>query len=145
MTSPEEVLNGRYRLMRRLGGGEMGTVWQAFDTELERTVAVKELAPGAFGDEDVATRRERVKREAIALAQVEHPVIVTVHDLISVDHDKAPWIVMGYVPGKPLSEIIKRHDKVRRCRSGRSRPSRSPSSKGCGPATRASRASTTGT
>lgn len=106
MTSPQELLNDRYQLMRRLGGGKMGTVWEAFDTELERTVAVKELARGSFGDEDAATRRERVKREAIALAQVEHPVIVTVHDLISVGGDKAPWIVMGYVPGRPLSEII---------------------------------------
>ena len=108
MTSPGEVLSGRYRLVRRLGGDGMGTVWEAFDADLERTVAVKELAAGNFGDEDAATRRERVRREAIALAQVEHPVIVTVHDLISVD-DEAPWIVMGYVPGEPLSDIIKRH------------------------------------
>jgi len=106
MTSPGELLNDRYRLVRRLGSGRMGTVWEASDTDLERTVAVKELAPGSFGDEDATTRRERVKREAIALAQVEHPVIVTVHDLISVGPDKAPWIVMGYVPGRPLSEII---------------------------------------
>src|SRR5271169_2131872 len=109
MTSRGDLLNDRYRLERRLGGGRMGTVWEAFDTDLERTVAVKELAPGRFGDEDAATRRERVRREAIALAQVEHPVIVTVHDLISVGDDKAPWIVMGYVPGRPLSEIIERH------------------------------------
>jgi len=100
------VLNGRYRLVRRLGGGTMGTVWEAFDLHLERTVAVKELIPGPFGDEDAATRRERVKREAIALAQVEHPVIVTVHDLISAGRGGVPWIVMGYVPGRPLSEII---------------------------------------
>jgi tRNA A-37 threonylcarbamoyl transferase component Bud32 len=106
MTSPGELLNGRYRLERRLGGGKMGTVFEAFDTDLERTVAVKELAPGSWGDEDAATRRERVKREAMALAQVEHPVIVTVHDLITVGRDKAPWIVMAYVPGRPLSEII---------------------------------------
>ena len=109
MTSPGELLNGRYRLVRRLGGDGMGTVWKAFDTDLERLVAVKELAPGNFGDEDAATRQERVRREAIALAQVEHPVIVTVHDLISVGDDEAPWIVMGYVPGEPLSDIIKRH------------------------------------
>ncbi|MBV8429772.1 MAG: protein kinase, partial [Solirubrobacterales bacterium] len=109
MTSPGEVLNERYRLMRRLGGDGMGTVWQAFDADLERLVAVKELASGNFGDEDAATRRERVRREAIALAQVEHPVIVTVHDLISVGEDKAPWIVMRYVPGEPLSDVIKRH------------------------------------
>lgn len=100
------MLNGRYRLERRLGGGTMGTVWEAFDIHLERTVAVKELIPGPFADEDAATRRERVKREATALAQVEHPVIVTVHDLISVGRSGVPWIVMGYVPGRPLSEII---------------------------------------
>jgi tRNA A-37 threonylcarbamoyl transferase component Bud32 len=110
MTSPGDVLNDRYELVRRLGGGRMGTVWEAFDTTLERTVAVKELLPGPFGDEDAPTRRERVKREAIALAQVEHPVIVTVHDLISVGPDKVPWIVMGYVPGRPLSEIIEDKD-----------------------------------
>jgi tRNA A-37 threonylcarbamoyl transferase component Bud32/flagellar motility protein MotE (MotC chaperone) len=106
LTSAGKVLNGRYRLVRRLGGGTMGTVWEAFDLQIERTVAVKELIPGPFGDEDGATRRERVKREAIALAQVEHPVIVTVHDLISVGRNDIPWIVMGYVPGRPLSEII---------------------------------------
>jgi len=106
MTSPGKVLNGRYRLVRRLGGGNMGTVWEALDAYLERTVAVKQLVPGPFGNEDAATRRERVRREAIALAQVEHPVIVTVHDLISVGREKIPWIVMGYVPGRPLSEII---------------------------------------
>ena len=111
MTSPGELLNDRYQLVRQLGGGKMGTVWEAFDTELERTVAVKELTRGSFGDEDAATRRERVKREAIALAQVEHPVIVTVHDLISVGRAEAPWIVMGYVPGRPLSEIIAERKK----------------------------------
>jgi tRNA A-37 threonylcarbamoyl transferase component Bud32 len=110
MTSPGQVLNGRYRLVRRLGGGTMGTVWEAFDLHLERTVAVKQLIPGPFGDEDAGTRRERVKREAIALAQVEHPVIVTVHDLISVGRGGIPWIVMGYVPGRPLSEIIAEKD-----------------------------------
>lgn len=106
MTAPGKVLNGRYQLVRRLGGGNMGTVWEALDTDLERTVAVKQLAPGPFGHEDTGTRRERVRREAIALAQVEHPVIVTVHDLIIVGREKIPWIVMGYVPGRPLNEII---------------------------------------
>jgi tRNA A-37 threonylcarbamoyl transferase component Bud32 len=109
MTSPEEMLNERYQLVRRLGGGAMGSVWEAFDTCLERTVAVKKLIPGRYGDEDAETRRERIRREAIALAQVEHPVIVTVHDLISVGRHKDPWIVMGYIPGRPLNEIIQKH------------------------------------
>src|SRR4029077_16659053 len=89
-----------------------GSVWEAFDTYLERTVAVKKLASEPFGEESAATRRERIRREAIALAQVEHPVIVTVHDLITVGRDKVPWIVMGYVPGRPLSEIIQKHQEA---------------------------------
>ena len=111
MTSPGKCSTAATGWCGGSAAARMGTVWEAFDTDLERTVAVKELAPGAFGDEDAATRRERVRREAIALAQVEHPVIVTVHDLISVGDDEAPWIVMGYVPGRPLSEIIKEHDQ----------------------------------
>jgi hypothetical protein len=109
MTSPGDVLNDRYELVRRLGGGTMGTVWEAFDGILERTVAVKQLARGPFGDESGWTRQERIKREAIALAQVEHPVIVTVHDLIFDGRDKVPWIVMAYVPGRPLHDIIADH------------------------------------
>jgi serine/threonine protein kinase len=112
MTSAGEVLNGRYQLVRRLGGGAMGTVWEATDLYLERTVAAKELIPGASFEEDDETRRERVNREAIALAQVEHPVIVTVHDLITVGRRKIPWIVMGYVPGDPLSEIIQKYKET---------------------------------
>ncbi len=112
MTAAGDELNGRYRLERRLGGGAMGTVWKAADLYLERTVAVKELIPGSAFEEDDETRRERVNREAVALAQVEHPVIVTIHDLITVGRKKIPWIVMGYVPGDPLSDIIQKQPEA---------------------------------
>jgi hypothetical protein len=91
----------------------MGSVWEAFDTRLERTVAVKQLLLGGFGDEDPPTRRKRMQREAIALAQLNHPVIVAVHDLIYVGRDKGPWIVMNYAPGRTLSEFVKAQGDAR--------------------------------
>jgi Protein kinase domain len=101
------VLNERFRLQERLGQGSMGSVWKAYDTRLERTVAVKELLSGRDGGEDLAIRRERVRREALALAKVEHPAIVSVHDLIYEGPDRDPWIVMAYVRGRSLDSVIK--------------------------------------
>ena len=99
------LLNDRYRLEERLGQGSMGSVWKAYDTRLERTVAAKELVSGRDGGEDLDIRRERVRREALALAKVDHPAIVSVHDLIFEGPD--PWIVMAYVRGRSLDLIIK--------------------------------------
>ena len=104
---PVRLLNGRYRLDARLGQGSMGSVWKAYDTRLERTVAAKELVSGRDGGEDLGIRRERVRREALALAKVEHPAIVSVHDLIYEGPGQDPWIVMAYVRGQPLDLIIK--------------------------------------
>jgi serine/threonine protein kinase len=99
-----KVLDGRYQLKGRLGKGAMGSVWQAYDTVLDRTVAVKELTAGWHDGERLSVRRERVRREAVALARVEHPVVVSIYDLIYDDDD--PWIVMGYVAGLTLDQII---------------------------------------
>jgi tRNA A-37 threonylcarbamoyl transferase component Bud32/flagellar motility protein MotE (MotC chaperone) len=104
MTYPGAKLNGRYRLDERLGTGAMGSVWKAYDQLLDRTVALKELVPQHPGIEDLPRRRERARKEARALAKVEHPAIISIHDLISVGED--PWIVMGYASGRPLDKII---------------------------------------
>jgi serine/threonine protein kinase/flagellar motility protein MotE (MotC chaperone) len=101
------VLNDRYRLAERLGQGAMGSVWKAYDTRLERTVAAKELVSARDGSEDLDIRRERVRREALALAKVEHPAIVSIHDLIYEGPGQDPWIVMAYVRGRSLDVIIK--------------------------------------
>ena len=103
---PVRLLNQRYRLQERLGQGSMGSVWKAYDTRLERTVAAKELVSGRDGGEDLDVRRERVRREALALAKVEHPAIVTIHDLIYEGPGQDPWIVMAYVRGRSLDSII---------------------------------------
>jgi tRNA A-37 threonylcarbamoyl transferase component Bud32 len=104
---PVRLLNNRYRLEERLGQGAMGSVWEAYDTRLERTVAAKELVSGRDAGEDLEIRRERVRREALALAKVEHPAIVSIHDLIYEGPGQDPWIVMAYVRGRSLDLIIK--------------------------------------
>jgi serine/threonine protein kinase len=101
--------NGRYHLVEALGDGGMGTVWKTYDMLLERTVAVKELIPDRNVMENLAVKRERVRTEAVALAKVEHPVIVPIHDLLYEGREKNPWIVMAYVRGRSLDRIIEPH------------------------------------
>jgi predicted Ser/Thr protein kinase len=100
------VLNGRYQLAYKLGDGGMGSVWLADDTLLDRSVALKELIQRA-GPSDLAERRKRALQEARAMARVRHPAIVPIHDVFFIDHD--PWIVMEYVNGRSLHDIIKEH------------------------------------
>jgi serine/threonine protein kinase len=102
----KKVLSGRYHLVEPLGKGAMGSVWKAYDERLERTVAVKELLADGTVREDAKVRRERVRREALALAAVEHPVVVAVHDLIYEGREKAPWIVMAYASGRSLQWVL---------------------------------------
>jgi eukaryotic-like serine/threonine-protein kinase len=97
------TLGGRYRLERQLGTGASATVWRAFDTVLERRVAVKVLAV-ELGDSD--DKLERFRREARALAKLGHPHIVTVID--TGEDDRTPFIVLEYVGGETLKERIRR-------------------------------------
>ena len=98
------VLNGRYKLAYKLGAGGMGSVWLAEDQLLERSVALKELMSHT-GMASMPDRRARVVQEARALARVRHPSIVPIHDVFFVKDD--PWIVMEYISGRSLADIIK--------------------------------------
>ncbi|MER7541937.1 serine/threonine-protein kinase [Spirillospora sp. NPDC127506] len=111
MTSPEMVIDGRFELRERLGSGGMGTVWRAFDLALEREVALKEVrladAGAAEADPDVARmRRERVMREARALARLDHPNVVTIHHIVDSPDMPHPWLVMELVRGQSLQERL---------------------------------------
>ncbi len=96
----------RYRIIRKIGAGGMGRVYLAYDNVLEREVALKELhIPEHLSEEDRMELQERFQLEAKAAARLSHPHIVTVHDII-ITKDFY-FIVMEYLPGKTLGEIIK--------------------------------------
>ena len=107
LDSVERVVANRYRLHERLGSGGMGTVWRGKDVVLGRDVAVKEVAfPVGASAADRAVLRERIRREARAAAQLDHPGAVTVHDVV--EDGSATYVVMQYVPAQTLSEVIRR-------------------------------------
>lgn len=90
---------GRYELLTLIGRGGMGQVWAAQDSELDRQVALKFLTPeAAFG-----RAVERLRREAKTVSALNHPNIVTVHEVIA--YDGAPIIVMELVDGHSLREM----------------------------------------
>jgi tetratricopeptide (TPR) repeat protein len=93
---------GRYRILRMLGQGGMGTVYLAHDTQLDRPVALK--VPHFGGNADPAALG-RFYREARAAATIEHPNICPVHDYGEIDG--IPYLTMGYIEGKPLAEFIR--------------------------------------
>ncbi|GGV57527.1 hypothetical protein GCM10010277_59570 [Streptomyces longisporoflavus] len=101
------VIAGRYRLDARLGRGGMGVVWQATDQFLGRRVAVKELAlDDTLSESDAVQQVERTLREARAAAQLRHPHIIVVHDVVvQSDH---PYIVMELIEGGSLAGRIAR-------------------------------------
>jgi tetratricopeptide (TPR) repeat protein len=90
------VINQRYRIDGELGQGGMGAVYRAFDTVLERPVAVKLLAATGLGQEG----RERLLAEARASARLNHPNIAAVYD--AGETDGRPYIVMELVDGQSL-------------------------------------------
>ena len=94
---------GRYRLVRLLGRGGMGEVHLARDSSLDRDVAIKFIAPDKVADADA---RRRLIREARAAAGLDHPGICTVHETGEAA-DGRSYIVMQYVEGKPLTDVLR--------------------------------------
>jgi len=90
-----------YQFLEKLGAGGMGEIWKAQDTRLNRFVAVKILTDASAGDPE---RRRRFIQEAQAASALNHPNIITIHDIIS--EGNAEYMVMEYVQGKTLIDLI---------------------------------------
>ena len=95
---------GRYHLLERLGEGGMAVVYKAYDTNLEREVAIKIIRQGAFPPEALEEVLKRFEREAKALARLSHPNIVKVYDFG--EHEGSPYLVMEYLSGGTLKHKL---------------------------------------
>ena len=100
-------IGDRYRLDRHIARGGMAEVWLGHDTFLDRQVAIKVLKRHIARDE---TSIERFRREALACAGLNHPNIVAVYD--SFAHDGFPVVVMQYVQGRSLRDLLDKKRKL---------------------------------
>ncbi|HVJ83894.1 MAG TPA: protein kinase, partial [Planctomycetia bacterium] len=103
---------GDFRLLREIGRGGMGVVYEAEQVSLGRRVAIKLLPASVFRDE---TKRRRFEREAKAAAKLHHSNIVPVHGFG--EHDGTPYYVMQFIPGLGLDAVI--HELARNTSGGR--------------------------
>ncbi len=93
---------GRYQVLEKLGEGGMATVYKAYDSRLERFVAIKVIRTDQFAPSMLAEILKRFEREAKALAKLSHPNIVHVHDYG--EFEGAPYLVMEYLPSGTLKQ-----------------------------------------
>ncbi|NCA82219.1 MAG: serine/threonine protein kinase [Opitutae bacterium] len=99
------LIAGRYEIRRAIGSGGGGAVFEAWDTQLRRRVAIKRWnAPEPMLDDPEGT--ERLWREAMTLAAIQHPNILTIHDF-GVD-DEGPYVITEFVDGETLDRAVER-------------------------------------
>ncbi|GAB3139481.1 serine/threonine-protein kinase [Amycolatopsis sp. NPDC004378] len=112
MLSSGQLLAERYKLTNRIAVGGMGEVWQASDTRLDRTVAVKILKAELSGDAEFL---HRFRTEARMTASLNHPGIAAVHDYGETVFDgdlSIAYLVMELVDGDPLAGLLAKHGRL---------------------------------
>lgn len=102
-----QKVNNRYEILKTIGEGGMANVYLAHDTILDRDVAIKVLR-GDLANDDKFVRR--FQREALSASSLSHPNIVEIYDVGEDDGDY--FIVMEYVPGKNLKQLLKRRGSL---------------------------------
>ncbi len=109
---PEGTAFGaRYRILRELGTGGMGVVYQAWDAELGVAVALKVIRPDVTADPQGTLEVERrFKRELLLARQVTHKHVVRIHDLGEIDGTK--YITMPYIEGQDLADVLRDRGKL---------------------------------
>jgi hypothetical protein len=104
--STPQVFGGRYRLVRPVGAGGMGRVWQGLDLHLEREVAVKVVRPDLLDGPQRHEAAARFRREARVTAQIQHPGVPAIFDA-GLDEDSGElYLVMAYLPGLNLRDLL---------------------------------------
>ena len=98
---PSDLIVGRYRVEQEVGRGGMGVVLRAYDTHLNRLVALKMLPSNTRHDSEL---HRRLAAEARAASAVSHPGIATVHDFV--DQGEESFIVYEYVEGSTLRQEL---------------------------------------
>ncbi|MDX8054305.1 protein kinase [Lentzea sp. BCCO 10_0798] len=105
MEESSRLIGSRYQLKQKVGQGAMGVVWQAYDEQLHRVVAAKELlALDGLDDARVERAKVRAMREARLAARLEHPNAIRVYDVV--EEDGRPWLIMEYLPSRSLAAVI---------------------------------------
>lgn len=108
MSTPTTLVADRYRLVKLLGAGGMGIVWQAWDERLQRPVALKMLrSQPELTDSEREIVTNRAMREARITAGLHHPHAVTVFDVV--EHEGQPCLVMQLIESTPLSVLLREH------------------------------------
>ncbi|MDP2318963.1 MAG: protein kinase [Acidobacteriota bacterium] len=102
------VVDNKYRVDAMVGQGGMGAVFRAWDVRLERAVAIKVVRGDLLADPD---SRERFRRESQIVARLQHPSVVTVFDYGTLG-DGAAFLVMEFVPGEDLRQLLKRERRL---------------------------------
>ena len=101
---------GRFRVLERLGEGGMGVVYSAYDPELDRKVAIKLLRPGPGGSsQSGSSGAGRLQREAQAMARLNHPNVITVHEVGTLEHQL--YVAMELVDGGTLSAWLTERER----------------------------------
>jgi serine/threonine protein kinase len=104
MINQDELIQGRYRVIRLLGSGGFGAVYLAEDQRLGRAVAIKEIDVARLGPEERPLAEQLFEREARMLAALDHPGLTRVWDFFQ--HDRRAFLVMEYVPGHTLRDLL---------------------------------------
>jgi tetratricopeptide (TPR) repeat protein len=102
---PQGTVVGRYMLVGRIGAGGMGVVYQAYDPELHRRVAIKFLRASSDGSVEPSDGRSRLLREAQAIARLADPNVISVHDVGT--FESQVFVAMELVDGETLTEWLR--------------------------------------
>ena len=113
--TPRPILLSRYVLLERIGAGGLGVVFAAYDPSLDRRVAIKLLQARTIAADDADGARERLVREAQAIARLAHPNVVAVHDVGTYELERSlegvlprgVFVVMEYIDGEDLDVWVR--------------------------------------